>query len=418
MTEELKKGLEELKAAIDEAVAKKLNQTEGKIKSESDRIAQLLEAQNKIEQKLATLERRALLFDQNGHTLKYDGKLSNEHVARGFGLLGLAIQREKNLGRVDTELEKKLADEFGVIRGQVENQDSAGGMLVQNEMKNDLIRLVAEYGVFRANTKVVPLSTGGQTFWPTRTGGVTVYNPGEAKTITASQMSFGNVSLTPRKWAALTAISTELSEDAVIAIGELIATEMAWAFAKKTDECGFLGDGTSTYFNVLGLIPAAGSAAVKQFTGNTFAEVTTNELCEIVGMIQDYADADAAWYMHRRAYYGGLVAAALSKGGVTAEEVRQNAFRGTKTYLAYPVRLTPVLPGTDSNSQKWGVFGSLRTGSILGDRRSFEIARSTDVYFTTDQIGLRATARLDIAVHDPGTASAVGSYVVLQAAAA
>jgi HK97 family phage major capsid protein len=48
-------------------------------------------------------------------------------------------------------------------------------------------------------------------------------------------------------------MSTEIAEDAVIAIADWLVGEIAYAFASKEDDCGFNGDGTSTYGGMRGI---------------------------------------------------------------------------------------------------------------------------------------------------------------------
>jgi HK97 family phage major capsid protein len=50
----------------------------------------------------------------------------------------------------------------------------------------------------------------------------------------------------------------------------------------------------------------------------------------------------------------------------------------------------------------------------FGDRRSVSIRRSDERYFETDQIGVMGTERVDIVVHDIGTASVAGPLVALK----
>ncbi len=62
--------------------------------------------------------------------------------------------------------------------------------------------------------------------------------------------------LTAKKLMVLTKYSNELNEDAVLNIGDDLAGEIAYAFALKEDQCGFLGDGTSTYGGITGVTTA------------------------------------------------------------------------------------------------------------------------------------------------------------------
>jgi hypothetical protein len=99
---------------------------------------------------------------------------------------------------------------------------------------------------------VVPM--GSDTLnWPRRTGGLTAFFTGENQAVTESQAAWDNVNLTAKKCAVLTRMSTEIEQDAVVAIADWLVGEMAYAFASKEDDCGFNGDGTSTYGGMRGL---------------------------------------------------------------------------------------------------------------------------------------------------------------------
>ena len=52
-------------------------------------------------------------------------------------------------------------------------------------------------------------------------------------------------------------------------------------------------------------------------------------------------------------------------------------------------------------------------GVVFGERRGLELAQSSDVYFTSDEIALRATSRVDIGFFSYGDASTAGVVVGL-----
>ena len=55
------------------------------------------------------------------------------------------------------------------------------------------------------------------------------------------------------KLAILARASSELFEDSAPDLGEFLTSEIGYAFATKEDDCGFNGDGTSTYGGMTGL---------------------------------------------------------------------------------------------------------------------------------------------------------------------
>ncbi|HUS48487.1 MAG TPA: phage major capsid protein, partial [Phycisphaerae bacterium] len=172
----------------------------------------------------------------------YRGNFNSAEEARIFGLAVMGYCCGMGWAR------QKLADEdVEITKAMGEGTEGGGGFAVPEGALGSLIRLIEVYGAFRRNVLVVPMSRDHQP-WPKRAAGLTVYCPGEGAGITASDVTLGLVAMTAKKWCTLTAISSELEEDAAIAIAELVFDEIALAFGIKEDSCGFVGDGTSTYF--------------------------------------------------------------------------------------------------------------------------------------------------------------------------
>ncbi len=85
-------------------------------------------------------------------------------------------------------------------------------------------------------------------------------------------------------------------------------------------------------------------------------------------------------------------------------------------YLGYPVVISQVLPAgaTTDYTGLWMLgFGDLGKACSFGERRGISIKRSDERYFVEDQIALKGTERIDINVHDLGTATAAGPFVSL-----
>lgn len=296
-----------------------------------------------------------------------------------------------------------------------EATNAGGGVLVPMEFSNDLIDLREKYGVFRRNAKVEPMSSETRSV-PRRVGGVTAFFVGEGKDIEESAKEWDNVQLTAKKLAALVKYSTELSEDAIINIGNDLAEEISYAFAKKEDACGFIGDGTSTYGRIVGAATALKNldstigniAGLKVGTGNAYSELVLADFTGTAALLPEYADdMNAKWYCHRTFYFAVMLQIALAAGGVPAEEIREG-LRQPK-FLGYPVEITQTMPKTEGNSQVCCLFGDLRRAAKLGDRRQVTIATSEHAAFATDELTIRGTERIDINVHDVGNASSTAA---------
>jgi HK97 family phage major capsid protein len=421
-------GLKAAQETLQKTVAEK--QT-----ADDEQVAKMKEFQEAIEARLATIDELKALVMATQRDLDevdpvYTGKdglgrrnhFPNAKRARDFGLWIMASAEagqlsERALAALDTH-NKALAEAV----------NSTGGALVPEVFVPTLIRLQEEYGNFRRFARGVPMSSDRQ-IWPKLSGHVTVYYPGEGGTITASNPTFENVTLVAKKACALTAISSEVEEDAAVAIGEIVVTDFARGFAKAEDEIGFLGDGTSTYWGFTGIAGALRAVdatignikSLQVASGNRYSEIVLPDFDAMVGNYPDYADnGDARWYMHRYFYWNVVRRCLLAyssnipTAGITPEDI---AGGKRPTFLGYPVEFVNVMPKTQANSQICCLLANLNMGAYLGDRRAVRFDRSREVYFTTDQIGARATRRHGVDVFGVGDTTDPGPITGLITAA-
>lgn len=302
------------------------------------------------------------------------------------------------------------------FRGALKESDnSLGGFLVPIEMERSIIQLREERGVLRREAMIVPMASDSL-MMPRRASGVTAYWPGEATEITASNPTLDSVELTAKKLAALVKMSSEVNEDTVVSLTDFVTTEIAYAFADKEDLAGFLGDGTGTYGGIVGIKNAlADGSEYTAITGNTaFSTLDLADFESMIGKLPLYALQNAKWYISRAGWAASMQRLADAAGGNTT----QNIMGGTgPAFLGFPVIWVQVMNSTltaQTSTEGLAYFGDLRQGVKLGTRRGMAIQTSTDRYFETDEIGIKATQRLDIVVSERGTSTAAGSIIGLE----
>ena len=307
--------------------------------------------------------------------------------------------------------------DYGILlRGQVENINEAGGYTVPHEFGNDLIDLREEYGAFRRNTKIIPMISDSRSD-PRRVGGLTAYWEDETDAMIASQKSWDRVGLKAKKLTCLDRFSSEINEDSLVNFGDDLAGEIAYAFANKEDNAGFNGDATSPYGGITGVIPKlkglsatiANIAGLVVATGAGYASnynsIILKDFHKVKGKLPQYALARGPkWYFHQSFWSEVVEGLMLAAGGVTSLEIAAGA---PPRLLGYPVEIAQVLPNVSAVNQIVGLFGVLSMASRLGDRRQTTISLADQVYWTTDEIGIKGTERLDIVVHDVGNADSV-----------
>lgn len=419
MLQDTVKGLptkEELTKAIDEEVAKKIAEDEH-IKEAQTAVEELKAANDSLANQVKQLT-RAGFSSQTAwpHVYKDMAVWSNPEQAKIFGLFILATAAGRENAR------KQLEDagiELAWITGEKamgEGTLAGGGAVVPTEFIPTLIALQEQYGVYRRNAQVYPMASDSAVA-PKLTSGLTVYCPGESAAITPSDLALKTVGLTAKMWATLTAISIQLEEDAAIAIGEIVGRQIAWAFAKKEDEIGFLGDGMSTYFGHTGITGAlravdATIANIKSLhvaTTKVYSTMVAADFEGTLSILPDYADDEnTKWYCSRTFYYSVMVRLAMALGGANATEMQTGAVSRQRTFMGYPVEFSAAMPKTAAANQIAAIFGNLKMGAYLGDRRMMAIDKSPEVYFANAQIGIRGTQRVAVTVHGVGDTTDAG----------
>lgn len=442
---------EEAKAPMTLAEAEKRDVSEEEAKAITATLDELAECRAEIEKIEAALELRQRVLDaevdanrpdprnlgqpniapgpvtdplrEPARVHRFEGRLRNFTEARcgnrgpelayAFGRIVLASRGHQP----SVEWCNQHASEYRTA--QSEGSNLLGGYLVWPEINQVIIDLKEERGVFRRESKVVPM--GSETLViPRRTGGLTAYFIGENTAATESNTTYDQVQLTPKKAAILVKMSSELSEDAFVSMGDVAVREIAYAFADKEDECGFNGDGTSTYGGMFGV-------TAKINDGNHAASITTSaerkpadtiwgEFEEMVGKLPSYATANAKWYFHKVWANGSFLRLENAAGGNTAAMLAAGI---PTSCMGYPVVYTQVLSSTitDQTSTIVGLFGDLALATTMGDRRSTRILVSSERYMEYDQLGILATTRFDIQAHDLGDGTNAGPIIALKTAA-
>lgn len=351
---------------------------------------------------------------------KGEGALERAHK---FGQFALAA-----LFGSEKALEWCKLNGVPVMKAQNEGVATQGGFLVPEEVSMDIIVLRDQYGLARRECKVWPMGRDTLTV-PKLTSGLTAYAVNEASSdspsaITASTAAWGRVGLVARKWGVLTYLTPELDEDAAVNIGDILAGEIAYAFALAEDTALMSGDGTSTYHGIQGIrtIFNAGVGSLKGAQDaasghDTMAEMDAGDLALAQGRLPQYVyeRGNPKWYCSQTMFANVFERLIGASGGVTKD---QASGRTLREYNGYPIEITPTLlapaaSSTDTSDVAMLLFGDLGMAVSMGDRRGMTLARSTDYKFGEDLIAIKGTERFDIVAHGLGTAAAAGPLVAL-----
>jgi HK97 family phage major capsid protein len=307
---------------------------------------------------------------------------------------------------------KNWCREHGIRATMTTGDNTKGGFLVPDALESTIIELREQFGVARRECQQVTMGDS-KMIMPRLDGEATAYYVGEGNTITASDLTVNTVQLDAKKLAAVVAVSSELNEDSVISIGEMVARSVAQSFAIKEDEALFLGNGTSTYGGIVGLASALGAGSLVTATSDqTFADLIIGNFEEVAGKRKMFGTTAPKWYISQAGLHASMQRLSNAVGGVTATELQNGVIR---SFFGYEIVVTQVMESrlTGTSGGRAAYFGNLADGVMLGSRRGISLAVDNSLGFLTDTINIRATERFDIVVHDRGTSTVAGGIIGL-----
>ena len=301
------------------------------------------------------------------------------------------------------------------LKGHTENVNSQGGYLVPDEFSSTLINLREQYGVARKNAHIEPMASDTKRI-PRRSGGLTAYWTGEASAITESTATFDQVNLVAKKLAVITSVSNELNEDSLVNLGDFVAGEIAYQFAKKEDEACFSGDGSSTYGGIIGLENNIGSAGKVTSTtdDDTAEELILSDVFAAMKLLPDFGDGpNTKFYMHKQTWFGGIQRLVYAAGGSNTLDFEKGM---QPRFMGYDVEfVNSMSTGTWATGAAIFYFGDLSKVAYFGDRRATSISFSDSALnaFEQDELIVRGTERVDIVTTNLGDSSEAGAMVAL-----
>ena len=293
--------------------------------------------------------------------------------------------------------------------------NESAGVLTPVQFETSVLTIREQYGVFRRNVGVFPM-TAAKDYAPRSLTDAEVYFGDEADEDWDDEdnPTFDQVSLTAKDWYAMVRMSRNLSEDAYISMADFMAQMFGRSLAKKEDEIGFIGTGSSTYGNMQGFDSALKAGCTVTATGiTTFGALTLAYFHNVLATMKNYDNPmGMKWYVNKACYHAAMERLMAAAGGNTKTDL---AGRIGPTFLGYDVEFVNCLPHalTSITGQTFGFFGDAAMAAKLGQRRGMSIEANPHVYWKRNQIALRAWQRADINVHEVGTDTESGPMLKL-----
>jgi len=302
--------------------------------------------------------------------------------------------------------------------------NASAGFVVFDEFRTTIIDLVETFGVFRANAESVPMGSDVM-LTPKILSGLTAFFVGEDEAPTESEITGGNVKLVAKILAVISKMSESLSSDAVINLADKLAEKIALAMALKEDQCGFNGDGTSTFGGITGATVAINDGTHTQSVIDAssgklqFSDFTIPDFETMVGRLPQfgYAQGERRWYISNAGFYASMSPLMTAQGGNTIDIIAG----GTRPqFLGFPVVVSQVLNealGDEASTIKV-LFGSMPKAASFGDRALMSIRTdNSGKFFENGVIAIKGMERFDINVHTLGDNTDAGPLIALKTAA-
>lgn len=278
-----------------------------------------------------------------------------------------------------------------------ESQGDAGGFLVPEEFRVQLLSLALEAAIVRPRAFVIPMTTlkvripaiRDTSHATTVFGGMQFFWTPESGAFTSSEPTFSSVALEAKKLTGLTRVGNELIKDSAIAIESLLTRLMGQGINFFEDDAFINGVGSG---QPLGILNADALVSVAKETGQAATTIVWENLIKMYARMLPSSLGNAVWICNNDVF-PQLATLALNVGtGGSAIWINNGVGSPPTSILGRPVLFT-------EKAQTLGTAGDIYFTDLsyylIGDRQNMEIASSLHTRFTTDETEFRIIERVD-----------------------
>lgn len=276
--------------------------------------------------------------------------------------------------------------------GLNEGSDSAGGFLVPEEFRANLLQLVMDRSIVRRFATVYPMASDtlripkvlDSSHASSVSGGVICYWTQEAGSKTAVEPSFGEVKLIAKKLTGYTYCSDELLGDSGIVLESVLVDIFSKAILFYETLAFLRGSGVG---QPMGILTSGSFLAIAR---NTLTDIKLSDLVGMMARLQVNDETKCIWIASRTCI-PKLMTLSVSSVGVLVW--LPDAVGGAPgRLLGYPLYFSELLPSLGSQGD---IILCDMSRYIIGDRQSLRVDSSPHVRFTTDETAWRFVTRLD-----------------------
>lgn len=387
-------------------------ESEEKFEALHDQLKKMSESQNydvmqkqldSIFMKLDTVNQKPLTEKQAG---KKERELNNKWVK------SLVKKDIEGMKKIEMELKDGVFEPFMHTGTAVhhENYLEQGSYLIPELFLAEVQRFVFEAGVCRRDMRYLPFGgPGNERRIPVLTQSVVVEWVEEAHRKPLTKPYIGQVVQRLRKIAAIVPFTDELLEDSAIDLMGLVAQLIGEAIAIEEDRVFFQGQiiGGDPFD---GILYSLGVGTYQLGVGDLVADLTADDLEQVIYEIPTHARTGAKWYMHPTVFsvLRRIRVDVLAAGDNLGQYLIQMPTGAQPATLwNYPIVLSDELPaaGDVAADEPFMFFANLSRTSVYGDKgglalKMLDQATLTDADGNTinlaqnDMTALRAVKRV------------------------
>lgn len=319
-------------------------------------------------------------------------------ITGGVGRCLMLAHRDNRRRPAEAIALDMYGEDHPVTKALQANDADSGGFLVEGDFSADVIELLRAKEVIEAAGPMrVPLSKGSLTL-PKLTGAATGGWIGEGTDATVTEETFGQVTLTARKYAAIVPMSNDLLRYASVDADRIVRDDLVRVIRLAEDLAFIRGDGTAA--QPKGLRNMQGAQTNAQ-SGTTLA-AATNDTAENIQLLMD-ADVliDRPHWFYAPRTWRFFASIRDGNGNLAFQpEISQ------RTLWGYPFSITTQIPTNLGGGTESEIYLVEMTDIIVGRAAGIEVMASDVASYTTggntvstfqrDETAIRALSEVDI----------------------
>ena len=292
--------------------------------------------------------------------------------------------------------EEKLAKIGAIMNAYSSVDPAAGGFLIPETMRSDILQLALETSIVRPRATVITMGSSTQlmpyvdstTNVGSVFGGMIFYWKPESGDLTATEAKFGRLRLEANKLTGLAAVPNELWSDAP-ALTSFLMQAIPKGLSFYEDNAFINGSGVG---EPLGFLESTALIAITKDGGQVADTITSNNVLTMFSRMLPSSLESAIWIANQTTFKELMtLSISVGVGGVPVSLVDISA-APRMSMLGRPLIISEKVPTL-------GDQGDLNFVDLayylIGDRQAVSLETSEHIYFLSDETALRVIERVD-----------------------